>query len=218
MAELRLSVGTPEGPRSTVWKVVTARFDVYIISRMMGDSAKVSLHESGQGQLSLAAEWADAVGISPPQRHLDKWQVRQPTPNSAAHVFRLVFPSTELQTVGTPRKSRLVTWIEPPEPAECVLAELYLAPIPPQRVPSYAPLPLIAAIPWGDGGSLSVLRNRMSTDHPELGLLKRARPIVAKRVADRALRTGSPPRAALMGVFQDGTRAFIEIAPRPAAA
>jgi len=219
MAEMRLCIGTSTGPRSTVWKVITRQGDVYIISRLMGSAAKVSLHQSGQGQWSFTSRWAQGFGVPSRQRHIDRWEVRQPAPNRAALVFRLLFPFDELRTVGPPAKAASVTWVLPPPAGRCAIVEVYLAPQQPNSVPlSVAPFPVISLLPRNNEGSLVLLRNEEPVDGAKLALIGAARARMAAITRAPRPQTKLPVRAALLVEFEDHTRGFIEVAPVNAAA
>jgi hypothetical protein len=219
MSELRVCVGTPDGPRSTVWKVVTRHADVYIISRLMGSATKVSLHASSQGQWSFTSRWAQEKGIPSSQRHIDRWTVRQPSSQNAAHVFRLLFPSTELRTVGPPNKAPSILWIEPPRTEHCVVLEFYLAPEPPTSAPLWhVPFPLIGVLPVASHGSLVLLRNHELLDSAKLSLINATRVRVDEQTRNAKSRAKLPLRTALLLEFEDHTRGFMEISPSDAAA
>jgi hypothetical protein len=219
VTELRLCVGDQVGPRSTVWKVITRRRDVYIVSRMMGWVAKVSLHESGQGQFSFTARWVEARQMALGQRHLDRWLVRKPTSAEAAHVFRLVFPFSELKTVGPPKNASSIIWLRPPESGRSAIVEFYLVSITPSSVAeSELPYPLIASLPFGGDSSLTLLHNQAVFDREEQAIIEKGRVRIDAHARDSHPGLHPRSRAAALAVFNDGTRGFIEIAPSDAAA
>jgi hypothetical protein len=202
-----------------VWKVVARNGDVYIISRMMGSQAKVSLHQSGQGQWSLTSAWAEARAIPPQKRHIDRWVVSQPTSIQAAHVFRLIFPSGELKDVGTPRKTISIHWLDPPAPGYTVIVEFYLAPAPPESIrPSQVPFPIIGILPVGATGSLVLLRNQEPLDSAKSEILESVRSQIMDFSRSAGVRPAPHLRAVAFVVADDGARGFIEIAPYTAAA
>jgi hypothetical protein len=55
---LRFAVGSPLGPRSRTWRlwVRKRKNDVYIASRRLAGSVKVSLHEPGPSRFALTRE------------------------------------------------------------------------------------------------------------------------------------------------------------------
>jgi hypothetical protein len=72
---IRLAVGDPDGPRSTVWRVWANRrsSDVYVAARVLGGVAKVSLHQSGRWRFAFTTEFdiKQAVGKGGSSPHRD---------------------------------------------------------------------------------------------------------------------------------------------------
>lgn len=60
--EFWFAVGKPTERRSTVWKVISTKDDIYILSRMMGSVSRISLHQSGDCQWSLTSDWIGKNG------------------------------------------------------------------------------------------------------------------------------------------------------------
>src|SRR5688572_21617211 len=119
-AELRVAVGSPNGRRSTVWKIWAAKSDVYIQSRMMGANMKVSLHQSGSCQFSATSEWL--VRHAPPgtknaERHIRRWKLPHIGKAGAAPVFRIMVPSSELRRVPFAEELEGIQWLPDPGPA-----------------------------------------------------------------------------------------------------
>jgi hypothetical protein len=70
MREARFAVGEPNCRRSTVWKFSVHKNEAYILTRMFGSDAKVSLHVNGQCQWSATETWVKKVGG---RRNVCRW-------------------------------------------------------------------------------------------------------------------------------------------------
>lgn len=138
--EFRVAVGTPDGPRSTVWKFVVAGSDIYIITRMFGSDAKVSLHASGECQWSGTETW---VRKEPErrnaERHITTWTMPRPVGREAAHVFWVRIPGTELRTIPPGEDLSSVKWLPAPPVGTAVSLNCYLTP-PAENDPSLSSL------------------------------------------------------------------------------
>lgn len=55
--EFRFCIGEATGERSTKWKILVNKSDIYILSKMIGSDVKMSLHASGHYQLSRTSKW-----------------------------------------------------------------------------------------------------------------------------------------------------------------
>lgn len=66
---LRFAVGSPFGLRSRSWRlwVPKRKSDVYISSRRLGNSVKVSLHEPGPSRIALTTEWLRQTSYQAPE-------------------------------------------------------------------------------------------------------------------------------------------------------
>ena len=81
-------VGTSNSNRSTVWKIVVDKNDVYIMSKAYGGSAKVSLHQSGVCQIAMTSEKIAEFGIAQEKRPGDRWYYT-PEDNTANNIFTI---------------------------------------------------------------------------------------------------------------------------------
>ena len=102
MAEvaLRFAVFGPDGRSSDIWKVWANRGsgkrDVYVTSRPLGQSMKLSLHERGQWQVGFHSEKQDVLfdpGCAPSSRFLGQWNQPERVNNAPICLAaRIVFP------------------------------------------------------------------------------------------------------------------------------
>jgi hypothetical protein len=100
---LRFAVGSTLGPRSRTWRLWVPRrkSDVYISSRSLGDSVKVSLHEPGPARYALTTEWVQRTGFQPlegtDRRLAVEWERPRPRPpRQSARPFSITVPWDEV--------------------------------------------------------------------------------------------------------------------------
>ena len=127
-SELRFAVGSKEGRRSSIWKIWAQKDDVYILSRMMGCDAKVSLHASGLCQFSRTSDWVKKKQARNAERHMVRWQIDKPAASSAMHIFRIIIPESELRVIDLDEPLKKVKWLDTPTQGGAAFVECYLTP------------------------------------------------------------------------------------------
>ena len=131
MTEFRFCIGSPQGLRSTVWKIwsgTIGKSDVYIQSRMMGSDMKISLHESGLCQCSMTNEWVEKYNKSNAERHITRWQRQEPISTIASLIFQIIIPESELRQTNVREKLQKVKWVEAPQLGYATKIECYITP------------------------------------------------------------------------------------------
>jgi hypothetical protein len=131
---LRFAVGTAMGPRSRTWRlwVPKGKGDVYVSSRRIGNSVKVSLHEPGPGRFALTQEFVDRGTFQPPEgkdpRLAIEWERPRPRPpNGAVRPLALIVPWDEV----IPRdegETGEVVWVPPPPKGSAVHFDVVYVP------------------------------------------------------------------------------------------
>jgi hypothetical protein len=155
-----LAVGTADGRRSTVWKFIAQRADVYIHTRMFGDEAKVSLHGDGNYQWSGTDAWVLKVpGRKNADRHMKKWRLARPVGDAAQHVFRIRIPESELQGINGGEQLEKIRWLPTPPEGWTASLECYITPRSNDDPALTAPLPHhhLFSLPLRDGRWFVVL-------------------------------------------------------------
>ena len=209
---IRFCVGSPEGGRSTVWRVWAHKQDVYIQSRMMGSQAKVSFHRTGLAQWSRTDEWVKRSGAGNADRHMVRWETPQPSAGRASLLFRIIVPASELQTPGIPRRVGKVLWVESPDTGHATLIECYLAPGPPQQIAgSSFPFALLATLPVEARGTFVILAHEEEVSPQNLRILDGARTEILALAKASGLDPLPSHRAVAFLVSPDGARGMIEI-------
>lgn len=94
--EIRFAVGDPAGLRSTVWKIAINGSDIYIMSRMFGADAKLSVHASGECIFANTSAWVRKMpNRKNADRRIHSWSQARPNGTAAQNVFRIQIPKPE---------------------------------------------------------------------------------------------------------------------------
>lgn len=110
---VRFGIGDPAGARSTEWLVLwkTKSSDVYLASRALGNTLKVSLHESGRCHVHGPdpAQWQ---GAAPPPKFAMAWDVDPQ--GDRQQLIGIITPVSELRAgVWAPQRQKNTIWITP---------------------------------------------------------------------------------------------------------
>jgi len=85
---IRIGIGTPELPKSTLWSITVGSSDVYIAQRFSYALAKISLHNSGKWRFAANSQnWTKEE-----DRALFKWDRPNPVAESVVLGPTIVFP------------------------------------------------------------------------------------------------------------------------------
>lgn len=143
-----MAVGTPDGVRSTVWKVFSTGTELYVTSRMMARSCKVSLHSSGYSQ------WATTNNRDSPTKlaaFSTSWRTARSLDSEALHVFRIIVPHSELHTIDEREDVRNVLFLPAPDDGSALYFEVYLsAPMLGEEVAMQPPHDMVGAFKLTD--------------------------------------------------------------------
>jgi hypothetical protein len=211
LREVRLAVGTPTSRRSTVWKFVVYKSEIYILSRMFGSDAKISLHSSGNCQWSATGNWVKkAPGRRNADRHIEKWVMPRPNGTAALHAFQVRIPETELRVIDIAEDLNAVVWLSAPTKGHTVSLEGYITPSSQSdpALTSTLPHPHLFSLALADGRWFTVLHHVPPLDGKDLEPLRR-------QMNAQARAAGIEPKPEHRGcafTVSDGTaRGFIEL-------
>jgi hypothetical protein len=138
---LRFAVGEAHGPRSSTWRlwVPKGKSDVYISTRRLGASVKVSLHESpGPSRAALTSEWVQKTGYSASEeqdpRLAIEWDRPLPQPPlQIARAFSILVPWDEVR--DREAETGEVVWVTAPPEETCIHFDVvYVPSLPPNVV------------------------------------------------------------------------------------
>jgi hypothetical protein len=131
---VRFGVRAEDGRRSSIWslwvydreKVRRPKSDIYLTNEVMKGLMKVSLHESGQWQMSLNKEFDDALRekgtLLGDSRHIARWDRPPAQHPGTLTAIRLVFPTAELEALTSlaDKKDKTI-WIPAAPKSEAVV-------------------------------------------------------------------------------------------------
>lgn len=131
---LRFAVGSAAGRRSRTWRlwVPKGKSDVYVSSRRLGKSVKVSLHEPGPSRFALTSEFVRSGSYQPPEggdpRLAIEWERPRPKPpRHVARPFAIIVPWDEVLERDVEEMGNVV-WTPPPLEEMCVHFDLIYTP------------------------------------------------------------------------------------------
>jgi hypothetical protein len=107
---MRLAVGSPEGPRSAIWRIVSQKEDIYVSTGGRA-TAKLSFHGSGICRDAFNQEYGVPIAMN--DRLMHKWR-RAPVPDAetgrGCRLLRIWIATDFLSTAGgVPAKK--VVWL-----------------------------------------------------------------------------------------------------------
>src|SRR3954451_9746788 len=100
--ECRFAIGEPNGDHSDAWKIWASRdtSDLYIVTRSIAKSVKISIHASGQRHFGFTKEQWNEMQIRGDlqilSRHWSQWQGGIEIGPDHTLEYRLRFPTSEL--------------------------------------------------------------------------------------------------------------------------
>jgi len=186
----RFCVGTASLPLSSVWKICVRKDNIYIFSSGLGSNLKASIHASGFAHWSVSAEWFLRRGVQfrNQDRHVVRWDRRNPEPTKAAHIFRIILPASELRQHGAVPVEKRITWLTEPPPSTAWEIEVYLTP-PRPNAPRTATSPYrqLALLQTESANWVALLAHQEEVTREKSRTLIAARRRAKKLVAQSAL-------------------------------
>ena len=177
--EFRFCVGEATGERSPVWKIWINKSDIYILSRMMGSDAKISLHASGHCQFSMISKWwvdhSEDI-VQKKDRHIVHWKLPKIPNGQTAHVFRIIIPRSELREINVEENLKKVHWLPMPVRNHAIQLGCYFSQ-PLTQEPSTLNLPYqhLVSMPLVDGRWFVVFIQEVEITKDKLLILENAR-------------------------------------------
>jgi hypothetical protein len=111
--DLRLAIGAPDGPRSSIWRAYSNKNEVYVSHGGLGGVQKFSFHSSGICRHAYTEQEGPAPGFE--DRASLKWRRSPAKTDSLVYVLVARFPTDVLSTALV-KEAKAVTWI-PPAPS-----------------------------------------------------------------------------------------------------
>lgn len=93
----RFCVGKSGGPNSSVWFVDVRKKDIYFGVRHVGQSIKISIHETGKCHVGLTKAHLGKFPNDEIHKYLKKWERPQIPSNGAVHIGSIRVPTVFLE-------------------------------------------------------------------------------------------------------------------------
>jgi len=128
---IRLAVGHKEGPNSASLRIWSpkGKSDVYAGIRERAGDMKFSLHESGECNAGLTAQFSkqetEAIAAMGGSRHQSRWVRARPTGFQIIIPLQFIFPSSELRKwkLSTVKDNKTL-WISPPKEGHSIYVSI----------------------------------------------------------------------------------------------
>jgi hypothetical protein len=214
MREFRFAVGLAKGRRSTVWRMWTHKAELYLHSRMMGGSTKVSIHSGGQAQWSMQSDWYGKNRPNQPNqaRHIDKWRWAQPGLLAATHAFRLFIPSSELREIQVDEDLSNVEWLADPGTGGQVVVDCYVSPASANLAPTSDPA-FLCALERDATSSIVAFARQLEVTRDDLDQVERLHDDVRAVVSRESITIQPGYRLVALATDGNGLRGMIEFVP-----
>lgn len=191
--------------------------DIYVVSRMFGRLAKVSLHASGDGHWAANELWVkSSPGARNRDRYIVRWRFSRPGALEARPIFAVRIPASELRATeeaGLP----VALWISAPPPGTALVIWGYLTP-PSQSDPAIgAALPgkLLASFPLADGRWFCIVLDVRTSETAEIDALRAQILADARREQPDFVPVEGQRACGFMNFGDDDCKAFIELCLTP---
>lgn len=210
---VRFVIVADDGRTSGSYKVWTEKNEIYLLERITGSSFKVSLHKSGNWQISFTSEFISDKNMPNKNRHIKKWDAPlNNIGNGTTLAFRIRIPESELREPCINNNKNL-EYIKAPEKWHYIEVDLILTENNttfPEDWPGKNKMKtsLLKEMKLLNGNSLwivywySLMNNRQLI---ELNQYKNDGQKIIKKMDTKQ------PKMILMGHENDGSRQFIEV-------
>jgi hypothetical protein len=212
-SEYKIAVGSPTSRRSTRWKFFVKRNDVYIVSGMFENNCKISLHESGDCQVSGTSTWVTAEpGRRNADRHFVKWHLPRPSGNAATHVLQVRMPGKDLVAFTADEDSTSIHWLPSPAPGNAVSIECYMTKPSALDPTTGASLPFsrLFALQLADLRWFVVLHRQTPYDEKSMQMLRRQ---ILAEAKSRGFAVAPTYRTCATMPLDEGAMGLIELSP-----
>jgi hypothetical protein len=123
---LRWAVGTPDGPRSSIWRLWgNKKGDVYLSVRSLGGILKASFHRDRRCQVGFTSNYTETAiqRFGARSRHWERWVLPEaPT----VRAVQIVVPANELVPFGANDASQM-KWLPPPAAGAASVVSVFIA-------------------------------------------------------------------------------------------
>jgi len=208
---IRFAVGTPDGARSSTWRVWASRdSSVFVSTRPIGGHLKASLHSSGRWRIEFTdpAE-AARIGAPPGDRAFDKFTPPPEVAPGVRHGITVVIPwlAVGLPPHHKPEEGK-ITWLPPLAHGQVTIVDLHLTA--PNVVVWGQELIASLTLPNGSGVMLTQITRAALPEEVTYWTEFQAR--MSRKAKVRAARTADADiKAFAVGDMADGTRCIFDL-------
>ncbi|HEY1891698.1 MAG TPA: hypothetical protein VGG63_14905 [Steroidobacteraceae bacterium] len=176
---------------------------------MFGGDVKVSIHGSGECQLSRPGEWAKANNRPNAERHLHKWKATLPLGTAAEFVLEIRIPSSELRSISVDEELAAVQWRDAAPQGLATAIQCFISPAASfGAVASAIPVDsLQMVLPFGDGRWFVGRHTVMHLNQYELADVRNESRTIAKK---NGYQVTTQQRAAGLIIGEGSARGLIE--------
>jgi uncharacterized protein DUF5677 len=201
----RFCVGSSDAKHSMVWKIWSRTGDIYISNR---SGSEFILQQSGECKWSVSRN-------EPTTESAEEllWQRPNPTGTSAAHVFRIIIPESELRGDEISENSDNVRWIATPARGHATYIECYMTP--PLDTPEGASFPYEAlhSFQLPDSSWLVVLLHEEPMTPQHHSVLSENREMLLGTLRSKGIEQSATMRSVAISRDSSGTTSAFEIVP-----
>lgn len=124
---VRFVVVADDGRKSGSYKVWTEKNEIYLLERVTGSSFKVSLHKSGNWQISFTSEFIADKNIANKYRHIERWDAPfDNIGNGITLAFRIRIPESELREPLIENDKKNIKYIKAPKKGHYIELDIIL--------------------------------------------------------------------------------------------
>lgn len=212
----RFGVAASDGRVSGSYKLWTEKNEVYLLERVTGNSFKVSLHKSGNWQISFTSEFFADKNKPNQKRHIKRWTAPvNNIGNGVTLAFRIRIPESELMDLAL-NNTKKITWIKSPEKEHFIEIDLIFtkknATFPEDwPLKNFLNASLLKEMILLNGDSLWIIYFYQPMSKKQIILLDHYRE-EGRKMIKKIDHKPRKPKLILMGKEKDNSRQFVEVA------
>lgn len=227
----RFGVRSEDGRHSSIWSIWAdhpsrggkAKNDVYLSSRTLAGTLKVSLHQSGDWRIAFTSEYAKSQiesGIWPEQaRRLDQWQRPAFKNNGILKALSILVPSSDLEDYPQNiSNSKPVSWITTSAVGTTIEFWVIFSKVAYELgnwpYKSKLGTKCLDSFPLANGEIVWIVYGDINTGKHLMENIRMWKNQVRDSNKDKDLAHKKGLRLMMLGTADDGTRLLVEVSPR----
>jgi len=213
----RFAVKSKNNLISSVWRLQLTKNDVYLSVRCLMQTMKVSLHESGEWQISFTSEFVKKKEMKNQERHIEKWSNKNNITDGITLAFRICIPFSELREKYE-NTSKTVSYIEISEESGTIAEIFFIFTESNVEVSSWPGknsmnTELLTKFQLDNGQKLWLVYTQRKMEEQDERNLENYKVKMLEYLRESGANTdGKHIRSVLIGSEEDGSRKFIDVA------